>query len=634
MSAWKLATALAVLVFFTLSVRWSYIDNSPPAWDQGLYLYQAASLHHTLMQNGLHDFILAIFNIDRGRVPLLPVVAQPAFYIFGPSLDVAVISLNFAWFLLAWALPGIARELAGPYLGDKAGFFAFVLFGCYPLTVLLSHNYLVELLLVAFICAAIYSLVLLCKTREIKWSVFAGIFISLGLLTKVTFPVFVLPAFVILAYRMVRNCSVQCAFRVALPAILIPIVFAGPYYLYNIKHIIKLVAWLSSRNLSQLYGFGGALDVPTIINYWRGVFVNPAILVAVLFIVATMFFRRKWSGSKSPDRMYCREDNHLIILMIIWFAIPFMLATCGEIKDPRYIYPGLVPIFVFAGVAAARNSVSRLGTFLIILVFMIALPGYLYSNNLISAKTAVKFASALKMDIGQAADAPPDHRDWMVDNLVQGIACKLDALQENKSVLFLGGNRYYHLRLLDFEGLLGGFHLTYIVLPYYANPSMSLDEALKFIADNSPAGILYKSGENWPPFSSHLDSGIVAQLKKNPKYTEFDLGIVQPDGSRFTLFIDRTQKYVSIKSASDLVGSWKVGGGLANIAVSDVGALTVTTETGVQGFATIQDGVVYVPGWDVSGRVTSDFKYIHWSNGSVWNRVSSGETSNTSGGNP
>src|SRR5688572_7316103 len=113
-SIWNSATWLLAAICFALSVRWSLLDNSPPAWDQGLYLYQATKLHLASLEGGTRDFLIALFNLDRGRVPLILMLVQPAFYVFGPVLDAAVITLNLCWFLLAWALFGIARELAGP----------------------------------------------------------------------------------------------------------------------------------------------------------------------------------------------------------------------------------------------------------------------------------------------------------------------------------------------------------------------------------------------------------------------------------------------------------------------------------------------------------------------------------------
>lgn len=626
-SIWRVATILSTIIFFGLSVHWSYIDNSPPAWDQGLYLFQATILHNSLVQNGLVDFLISIFNTDRGRVPLMTVIVQPAFYLFGPSLDAAVISQNFAWFILAWSLPGIAREVAPSSVGDKAGFFAFILFGFYPLTVMLSHNYLVELLLVAFVCASIYSLILLMKTKEIKWSLLAGVFVGFGLLTKITYIIFIFPVLGVLVVQGFRESNIKAVSYLFLPALLLSIAFAGPYYFFNFKQIFELTVFLSSKNLSKLYGFGGAFNFRAILEYWHGLFVNPVILVAAIVIIATLFFlKNRFKKIEYDEKRLINKE--LIVVMGVWFIVPFLLATFGEIKDPRYIYPGLVPIFVFAGVAVAQNSVNRSGAILMALIFLIALPGYLYSNNFMSKKSAGVFVSALGMDLNLASDAAPDHRDWQVDKLVRGISQKLDTLEENKKVVFLGGNRYYHLRLLDYEGLINRIQLSYIVLPYYSDSSMSLEDALEFIKKTAPAGIIYKSGENWPAFSSRLDSEIVARLKVDPGYAFTDLDIEQPDGSRFTLFFKRSPSYMFVRSGSALVGSWRVEGGLANIVASDAETLAITTETGLVGYAVIRDGSIYAPEWKVSGKITSDVKSIYWSNGSIWHKFSANNPAN------
>lgn len=438
MSAWKLGTILAAFVFFSLSVRWSYIDNSPPAWDQGLYVYQATILHHALMQNGFLDFVSAIFNVDRGRVPLLPIMAQLAFYFFGPSSDAAVISLNFAWFILAWAIPGITRELASPKAGDKAGFFAFVLFGLYPITTLLSHNFLVEFVLVTFIVAAIYSLWLLHKTEQRKWSVISGIFIGLGLLTKVTFPAFVLPAFLILIYLHIRKSTVIKTLVLFLPSILMAIIVAGSYYYHNFRQIFEMTIGLSSSSLASMYGFGGATDIDAVLQYLRAVFVNPPTLIAV-FCAVTMLVFRVIRPREKVEVVTVTADvqvQTLINVMLVWFAIPFFLATFGTIKDPRYIYPALVPLFVFAGIMISRFTQGRLAAILVALASIVPLSGYLYTNGFLSADSANH-----KMGPAMAfyPDSRPDPRAWKVDELVSGIAHKVDALNENKSLFFLGG---------------------------------------------------------------------------------------------------------------------------------------------------------------------------------------------------
>ena len=630
MPSWKLATAFAAFVFFGLSVVWVYLDNSPPAWDQGLYLYQATILHNTLIQNGFFDFFISIFNLDRGRVPFLPAVVQPAFYFFGPSLDAAVITLNFTWFILAWALFGIARELVGPNAGDKAGFFTFVLFGLHPLTTMLSHNYLVELPFVTFVCASIYSLWLLNKTQKYKWSVISGIFIFLGLLTKVTFVAFVLPSFIFLVYCNIRKLSVGTTFVLFIPVIFFAIL-AGLYYFYNLRQILEMTILLSSRSMAQLYGFGNPFDIHVMLEYLRNVFTIPTMLVASFFAVV-MFISRVIRSIKRDDKVGDNfQSQALINVLFLWLIIPFILATFGEIKDPRYLYPCLVPVFVFAGAMVSRFPMNKLGIIFVTLAYMLPFSGYLYSNSLLSENLANQFRSIFKISpvLALNAEARPDHRNWNIDKIVGEVAQKLDATQARKTVLFLGGNRYYHLSLFDYEGLKKHFHLTYMVLPYYSNRTMSVDDALNFIKDKSPDGIIYKSGENWPVFSSRIDSGIVVQLNKDTKYKAVDLDVAQPDGSQFTLFINRSEMYSPIKSVSDLVGNWNAGEGQATITGSESKGLKLTTETGSQGLAELRDGLLYVSSWNVSGKLSDDLQNIQWSNGFIWQKPSIVKNSET-----
>jgi len=206
---WVIATYIAAVVFFALSLRWTFIDNSPPAWDQALYLVQATTLHESLRNGGLVDFFMSLMNVDRGRVPLLVVAVQPAFYFLGPELDVAVVCLNLAWFILAWAIPGIVRQVTDSDAAGMGGFLAFILFGLYPLTILATHNYLVEFLLIAMICGATYALLRLHRSKDRVWSFALGLFTGLGMLTKVTFPAFLFLGVVVILVSNARQYSVK-----------------------------------------------------------------------------------------------------------------------------------------------------------------------------------------------------------------------------------------------------------------------------------------------------------------------------------------------------------------------------------------------------------------------------------------
>ena len=583
-----------------------------------MYLYQATILSQRLMSDGLYEFFVSVFNIDKGRVPLLLIVVQPAFVLFGPSLDAAVITLNLFWFVLLWAVSGISRNFPGVESGEKAAFFAFSLFAFYPLTVLLAHNYLVELMLVACVTASIYSLLMLYESGRLRWSISAGVWIGAGLLTKVTFPAFVFPAFLILVLLHARRASIRSAARVFCPAVMLPLIIAGPYYVYNLKDIFHLTALLSSHGLSQLYGFRSAFDPVAIFEYLWVVFTNPVMLVAFLCIglswAAAFFNKKRVDGIVHASKV--RKGPWLVVLAL-WFFIPLVLATIGEIKEPRYAYAALIPIFVLAGIGAARRQISFFGALLMLCFYVVALPAYLRVNDFLDAD---RF-DAFRISSGLTTDSLIDERDWRVGPLVKEISESLPATDRVNSVLFLGGNRYYHMRLFDYYGLMGGLSLRYFALPYYARPDMTVDEALSFIDKEAPDGIISKSGQNWPEFSSRLDASIIRALDGNPRYRRINLSTTQPDGSVFSLFVRKPPEYLRAVSSAELVGSWSVMGGVARIEILAGGEVLITTETGAKGAASIREGSIFVPAWNVSGRITSDLKTLHWDNGSRWERM-------------
>lgn len=617
MSAWRLSVVALTAVLFALSVRWSYLDNSPPAWDQGLYLYQATKLHFVLLEGGVREFLTAVFNLDRGRVPLILILVQPAFYVFGPVLDAAVITLNLCWFLLAWAMFGIAREMAGPSEAGKASFFALALFGLYPLTVMLTHNFLVELLLASLVCASIYSILMLEKRRSIGWSVVSGLFIGMGLLTKVTFVVFVFPALLLTALAVWRSTSFRYSVRVVVPGVLAALVIALPYYVYNFREILNLTVSLSSKELAALYGFGEVFDASTILNYWAAVFYSPvfAVVFLVLAFAAVQLFRR------GRPRFTAGKGYHLAVLGL-WFVLPFFLATFGQIKDPRYLFPALLPLFIVAGLVVARPESRRLAWGGLALILILALPGFLYSNALLSKDSLTRISQFPGLRMVESADVPPDPQDWQTGRLVTAIVGAMAESADNRKLIFLGGNRYYHLRLLDYQGLMQGARFDYVTLPYYANPGMTVEDAVAFIEGTQAAGVLFKTGANWPEFSSRLDGRIVEVLRRDSNYDEQHLDVLQPDGSQFVLFKNRAFYATQIDAPSRLVGNWKVGEGIARIDVGQDGSISVQTEAGAKGTAVLRDGRVHIEEWGVSGGLTADHASIRWSNGSVWHRAS------------
>ena len=454
------------------------------------------------------------------------------------------------------------------------------------------------------------------QRRTVGWSLASGLFIGLGLLTKVTFVVFIFPALLLAAFVVLRNTSFKHAARTLCPGLLTALVISLPYYAYNFSEILSLTVFLSSKGLADLYGFGEVFDASTIWNYWMSMFYSPVFVVVFLSIA----FALTWIV-KNGIRPLHKVNSYQLALLGLWFLIPFLLATFGQIKDPRYLFPALIPLFIATGLIIAYPSWRQLTWIFLSLVVIFPFPGFLYSNAYLSKKSLALISGFPGLGLTGRADMPPDQRDWLTGPLVANMAGSTVESTENRKILFLGGNRYYHLRLLDYQGLIQGVRFDYVTLPYYANPGMTLQAAIDFIDTSDAAGVLYKTGDNWPEFSSRLDMQIVDALRQHPNYVEQDLSVRQPDGSRFILFKSKAFFSVPINAPLQLVGDWKVGNGIARISTGEGSSLRVLTEAGAEGIATVREGRVYIDQWGVSGILTADFSSIRWNNGSIWRRA-------------
>jgi hypothetical protein len=525
-----MAAIILTCLLFGLSLRWGYLDQSPPRWDESGYLVQATVLHQTLAGEGLRAFLRTVFNYDRGKVMLVTIIVQPFFSAFGASLKVAMMTINLFWFLLAWAIYGIARITAGPMAGQRAGFFALALFCLYPMTTALSNYYLVEFPLVSFVCATNYSFLKFHYTSNRKWLWLAGFFIALGMLTKVTFPCFILSGFILFLLEFKKSQTLFKSLKLFSPVYIVPLIIVGPYYGYNFRPIVETTLFLSSIKLAKLYGFGPIFDWTTVLTYWTGIFLNPTMVTAVICsgAVITRFILKKkesWSDLIGVFPLW---------LFFIWFMVPFLLATFGTIKDDRYVYPALTPLFVLSGIGISWLINFPTGVTAAVIIFVLPVALYLSANGLIPQSAMMKCDYCLTMSAQS-----PDPSDWKIDNLVTAIWEALEERQLKKEILILGENRYYHLNLLRYYGLKNHKVINFASLPYYSYPEMTLSHALDFIASTPHSAVLYKTGTHWPEFSSRLATKILAVLEHNTDYEYRDLGIVQPDDSRFILLISR-----------------------------------------------------------------------------------------------
>lgn len=523
-SPWFIGLCGVSLFQFIMSIRWCIIDKSPIQWDESGYMLQSTITYKAMLDKGVLAFIYQLFNYDRGRVNLVILLVQPFFKFFGLKISSAMISLNLCWFIIALSIYGIGKEIIDDKIGKLAGFLAFFFFGLYQFTTFLTHNFLVEFYLVTSVTVLYYFVMLFYRTKSIKYSYFIGMSVGLGLLIKVTFIAFLLPLLFLL-YSVFKNSDSQRVFiRNVVPIITIPIILAGPYYAYNLKYIIKTTEFLSSYNLANLYGFGEIFNVSTILSYWKGIFIDPITLpITLISLVVFMLFLKKLFNATSKHK-FC------FVVLFTWFIVPVMLSTFGTIKDSRYLYPALVPLFLTAGVGISYliKKNKFIGIMMILIVSLLPVYQFSVTNGLIN-RLGFLIDNHIKFE------QPLDKNDWHLSQTVENIN---QYLNSKKEVVFLGGNKNYHLNLFRLYGIMQGININYSTIPYY-NKDLTYADAIKYIMDLNPSGILYKTGENWPEFSNKYSKEIIEQLSNDSNYEKIDLNITQPDGSKLFMFVSK-----------------------------------------------------------------------------------------------
>ncbi len=525
-SPWFVIICILALFQFFISIRWSMIDKSPIRWDESGYMLQATITYKTLVQKGVFAFIHQLFNYDRGRADLVILLVQPFFSLLGIRTFSAMVCLNICWFVIAFSLYGIGKEIINDSIGKMIGVLAFLFFGFYQFTVSLAHSFLVEFFLVTVVILHYYFLLIFYRTKLIKYSYFIGITIGLGLMIKVTFIAFTLPCLFLFYGIFKHYASKRIFIKKVVPIIIVPLILAGPYYLYNLKYIIKSTLFLSSSNLADLYGFGEVFNIKTILDYWKGIFIEPTLLPITFIAIIIFILSVKNLFNSTSRHKFC------VAVMFTWFIVPVALSTFGTIKDPRYLYPALIPLFLAASVGFSQliRKSKIVGVTLILLICIVPVYQFSFSNGLITK-------IGLNIDNYITFQPAPDKREWKIEESVQKINQNLD---EKKEVVLLGGNQNYHLNLFRLNGVKQDININYSTIPYYNN-SLTYDEAIKYIKDLKPSGILYKTGENWPEFQNKYSKEIIEELSSDSNYEKIDLNITQPDGSQLYMFVPKVK---------------------------------------------------------------------------------------------
>jgi hypothetical protein len=417
----------------------------------------------------------------------------PFYWIFGRRWHAAYLVCPVAMMVLFGAVWQIGKRLRG----DRAGLRAVYIAGTLPLLFGLSRLYLVEYPLAGVVAAAFWLALVTAESVSLGPAVALGVVCGLGLLLKVTFPIFVLP---FLAYVLRRR---RPRARLLLAILLPCAAVAMPWYIDNWRATFSRALVSGFGSLAQIYGTGPVFSVSTIQTY-LGIVARRALSPWYILIVAAtaivLVARRRFEAFRQAAPLG-------------FWLLPFLIFVFGENKDVRLIAP-ILP--AFALVAACLIDAATEGRrWLAVAALLFPLVSF----------CAVSFGWPYHAsDLGYAARY--DGSTWGQDEILSAIAANsVYRFEERKLILVATDRGRFNA---------DNFNLAIVQrqLPFRVETTAyatSLDEVVQMAAGS--AYVVYKEGgEPESKFFNTHAAELLARLKKSPEWLEMPFSFSVPDG--------------------------------------------------------------------------------------------------------
>jgi 4-amino-4-deoxy-L-arabinose transferase-like glycosyltransferase len=333
--SWPAIGAIAfTLTFIAISIWWVTQDLRLPQWDPGRHTEFALEYYDALRRG---DFGVLLTLDSWPYPPLVHVVGAAVTPIFGRGIEGPVLSQNLVFVpLLALGCYHSAR-LA--FDDSRAGLYAVLFALGTPMIVGQFHLFMLDPPQAAMAAISVWALLASRSFQHTGIAALAGAAVGLGLLTKISFVVFVAGVMLVMLIRGGwRHWRGLLAFSAA------ALVVAGPWYAVHLE------------DLRSIYN-AGAFITPTRVlpglspprfsadnaqwYLWTGL--NYQYLVPLSLFAAIGF-------ALALGRVVRRPSPHPLLLELLvggfvgWFAVTWQLP-----HDVRYILPLLVYVAVLGG---------------------------------------------------------------------------------------------------------------------------------------------------------------------------------------------------------------------------------------------------------------------------------------------
>jgi 4-amino-4-deoxy-L-arabinose transferase-like glycosyltransferase len=318
------ACLLLAAVFASSTLVWVMMDRVPPNWDDARYLANSLTVYDALTHGGVAGCLTRLNSLFGFKAPLISALPAPFYLLFGRHWHAAYLVNIAAMALLFAALYRIARC----WWNARAAVFAIAVAGTMPLLYGLARWYMVEYVLTALTAAAVCVLVESDWLKRDKHTLAFGAICGLGLLLKISFPLFILAPFLYVWIRTQRRA--RALVLAALPCLLL----ALPWYARHLGPTLRYALDSGYGTLAANYGTGPVWSVRAITMYLSHVAASG---VSYYFFFLALLLSL-WAVLRGQARLLVSRAATAAPLLFTWL-LPFAILIFGVNKDVRFIAP-------------------------------------------------------------------------------------------------------------------------------------------------------------------------------------------------------------------------------------------------------------------------------------------------------
>ena len=337
----RILLAGALLYLTAANIVWIVRDTRPPFWDMAGHELGALRIYNAVENSGLSGLSeIPRQHLTGSYPPFYHLVVAGTWAIFGKSVDVAQLANLPALAVLMFATYGIGTTVLSPRLAALAA----VITAFYPYLLWISRETIIDYWLTAIVAASMWALIKTKEFSDLRWSMVFGLFAGIGMLTKWTFPFFLIMPAIWYARRNGKNAAAAAAIAAALAAF---------WYVPSASRLAEFAKLNTAGGVFE--GDPDKLTLAALIFYVRALEGYQLFLPLFVAFIAGAFTLRK-------------HYNEKWLPILLWLVGGWFGLLLFQNKDPRYSAPLLAAVAVITA-SAFRNAKVLTGVLLAFLIF-------------------------------------------------------------------------------------------------------------------------------------------------------------------------------------------------------------------------------------------------------------------------